>query len=159
MGEDARFEDGADRPLDLGAVSAEDLAVIAALVQDAVLSGADIGWQKRQRRLAFLVNRFRWEDREAAAARGRPFERVRALLVIEGVTGVASQGIDRADRQAVYSILDLAWHPGADGAGEVEVILAGDGAIRARVECLEVRLKDVTRPYLAPSRRAPSHPD
>jgi hypothetical protein len=35
--------------------------------------------------------------------------------------------------------------------------LAGDGAIALEVEALELRLEDVSRPYLAPSRRAPDH--
>ncbi len=159
MVEDARFEDGSARPLGLRAEAAEDVPVISALVQDAVLTMADMSWQPKARRLAFLINRFRWEDRAAAEAGGRPYERVRALLVINGVLGVASQGIDRADKDAILSILDIRWTPGADAAGRVELILAGDGAIAAEVECLDLTLKDVTRPYAAPSRKAPAHPD
>jgi hypothetical protein len=34
-----------------------------------------------------------------------------------------------------------------------------DGAIAIDVECINVTLKDVTRPYVAPSRKAPNHPD
>jgi hypothetical protein len=37
--------------------------------------------------------------------------------------------------------------------------LAGDGVISCAVEALEVVLRDVTRPYIAPSRKAPRHPD
>lgn len=156
---DARFEDGAERPIRLRAETAEDVPVLAALVQDAVLGIADMSWQPKLRRLAFLLNRFRWEDREAAEARGRPYERVRSVLIIGGVSHVASQGIDRSDAKAVLSVLDVAWLPGKDAAGVVEVTLAGDGAIRATVECLDLTLSDVTRPYLAPSRKAPNHPE
>ncbi|OYX40459.1 MAG: hypothetical protein B7Z02_18305 [Rhodobacterales bacterium 32-67-9] len=159
MVEDARFEDGGERPLHLKAETAEDVPVIAALVQDAVLSIADMSWQPKLRRLAFLINRFRWEDRAAAEARGRGYERVRALLVIDGVAGVASQGIDRSDTAEILSILSIEWQPGADAAGRVELVLAGDGAIAAEVECLDLTLKDVTRPYLAPSHKAPAHPE
>jgi hypothetical protein len=159
MSEDARFEDAGERPLRLRAEAAEDVPVLAALLQDAVLTMADMTWQPRQRRLSFLLNRFRWEDRDAAEARGRPYERVRALLVIDGVLGVASQGIDRRDRQAVLSVLDLTWAAGSDAAGAVELTLAGDGAVRAKAECLDLTLSDVTRPYLAPSRKAPGHPE
>lgn len=159
MVEDARFEDGGERPLYLKAETAEDVPVIAALVQDAVLSIADMSWQPKLRRLAFLINRFRWEDRDAAEARGRRYERVRAVLVIDGVTGVASQGVDRTDKAEILSILSIEWRPGADAAGRVELVLAGDGAIAAEVECLDITLKDVTRPYLAPSRKAPAHPE
>lgn len=159
MVEDARFEDAGGRPLFLKAEAAEDVPVISALVQDAVLSAADMTWQPRARRLAFLVNRFRWEDRAAADSRGRPYERVRALLVIDGVLKVASQGIDRRDADAVLSVLSIIWTPDDAPGGRVEIVLAGDGAVAAEVECLNITLKDVTRPYVAPSHRAPAHPE
>jgi hypothetical protein len=41
----------------------------------------------------------------------------------------------------------------------VILTLAGDGAIRLSVEALDVTLKDVTRPYVAPSGKLPGHPD
>lgn len=158
MVDDARFEDGAERPLRLKAETAEDVPVVASLVQDAVMSMAEMQWQPRKRRLALLVNRFRWEDRAAAEARGRGYERVRSILAIDGVLQVASQGIDRAAGGEVLSVLDVIWVPGVDAAGRVEIVLAGDGAIRAEVECLDMTLTDVTRPYLAPSRKVPGHP-
>ena len=66
MTTDARFEDGAEGALALRAETAEDLKVIAALVQDAVLQVTDISYEPRHRQLALLVNRFRWEDAEQA---------------------------------------------------------------------------------------------
>jgi hypothetical protein len=154
---DARFEDGEVGPLNLVARDGDDLSVISALVQDAVLTGADLKWERSKRRFACLINRFRWEDREAAEAAKRPYERVRALLVIEDAGAVRSQGIDRGDPETVLSILSLAWEPGEDGTGAVTLVLAGDGAVRVAVEALEVTLHDVTKPYLAPSRMKPEH--
>ena len=87
MTQDARFEDGADKPVNLGAFDAEDLQVISALVQDAVFQITDLRWDRAARRLALLVNRVRWEDALAAQQGNRPPERVRALLVIDQVTG------------------------------------------------------------------------
>lgn len=156
---DARFEDGEVGPLNLVARDGDDLAIISALVQDAVLTGADLKWERGKRRFACLVNRFRWEDREAAEAAKRPYERVRALLVIEDAGAVRSQGIDRGDPETVLSILSLGWEAGEDGTGVVTLVLAGDGAVRVEVEALEVTLHDVTRPYLAPSRMKPEHRD
>ena len=155
---DARFEDGGERPLYLAAQDAEDLQVLSSLVQDAVLTGGDISWQKGQRRLALLINRFRWEDRKAAEVARRPYERVRALLLVEGVTAVRAQGIAPADKEVVLSLLSVDFEPGEEGAGRVILTLAGDGVLAAEVEALEVTLKDVTRPYAAPSRKAPKHP-
>ena len=154
---DARFEDGEVGPLNLVARDAEDLQVISALVQDAVLTGADLTFQKSKRRFACLINRFRWEDEAAATAAKRPYERVRAMLVIEDAGAVKSQGIDRGDPETVLSILSLAWEAGVDGTGAVTIVLAGDGAVRVEVEALEVTLHDVTKPYVAPSRMKPAH--
>jgi hypothetical protein len=157
MVEDARFEDGAEAPLRLRALDAEDLKVISALVQDAVFPATEMRWQPRQRRFALLLNRFRWEDRARAEARGRSYERVQSLLVFDDVTHVASQGIDRNDRDLVLSLLAVAFEPGDTPAGRLVLSLAGDGAIALDVECLDVALRDVTRPYAAPSGKAPRH--
>lgn len=157
MTEDARFEDGGERPLRLKALDAEDLAVISAFVQDAIFLRGDARWSMAQRRFALLVNRFRWEDREQAERSGRGFERVRTILSIEDVLHVRSSGLEHVDADTVLSLLALSWHPGEGGTGTVELTLAGDGAIRVEVEALEVLLRDVTRPYRAPSGRAPRH--
>lgn len=154
---DARFEDADERPLRLRAETPEDLAVLSALVQDAVATVGDIAWAARHRRLALLLNRFRWEDREAAERAGRPFERVRSVLAVEGATAVRAQGLSPAERGTVVSLLALAFEPGADGAGRLRILLAGDGEILAEVECLDVSLTDVTRPHRAQARRAPRH--
>jgi hypothetical protein len=104
MAADARFEDGGEGPLRLRALDAEDLAVISALVQDAVLPATEMRYDRRRRRFALLLNRFRWEDVAPAERRGRDFERVQAVLAIEDVTRVATQGLDRTDRDTVLSL-------------------------------------------------------
>ncbi len=156
---DAKFEDGGEKPLRLKAESVEDLEVLSALVQDAVSRGGDAAWLKGRRSFRVLLNRFRWEDREAAERRGRPFERVQSLLVVEDVLKVASQGIDRAETDTVLSLLTLEFEPGEDGAGRLILVLAGDGAIALEVECLNARLRDVSKPYAAPSGHVPDHGD
>lgn len=154
MSGDARFEDGADAPLRLRALDAEDLAVVSSLVQDAVFPAAEMRWDRKHRRFAVLVNRFRWEDRGAAAP-----ERVQAVLLVEDVMAVRSQGINPRDGDTVLSLLSVGFEPGEDGTGTVVLTLAGDGAVACEVEALEVILKDVTRPYVAPSGKAPAHGD
>ena len=52
---------------------------------------------------------------------------------------------------------ELAFAAGPDGTGTLTLTLAGDGAVALSVEALEVTLKDVTRPYRAPSGKVPSH--
>jgi hypothetical protein len=154
MTEDAKFEDGREAPLNLGAMEAEDLKIISSLAQDAVFPITEMTWQPTKRRFGLLLNRFRWEDR--GLERHGP-ERVQSLLVVDNVLRVASQGIDRSDKDTILSLLALTFEPGAEGAGHVLLTLAGDGALRLEVEALEVTLKDVTRPYRAPSGKVPHH--
>jgi hypothetical protein len=156
---DATFDEGREAPLNLGAQDKDDLAVISSLIQDSVFPVTEMKWNAAQNRFALLLNRFRWEDEEAARLRGRAFERVQSLLVVDNVQSVASQGIARDDKNMVHSLLSIAFEPGEDCAGVVLLTLAGDGAIRLNVEALEVTIKDVTRPYQAPSPKAPDHPE
>ena len=159
MTEDARFEDGGDRPLRLSAEDAGDVEVISALAQDAIFPISEMTWRPRERRFALLLNRFRWEDKDAAARMGRKVERVQSVLTIDDVLGVASQGIDRSETDMILALLSVAFAPGDDGTGRIELTLSGDGVIGLDVECVNISLVDVTRPYLAPSGQVPSHGD
>ncbi len=154
---DARFEDGAEAPLRLIAQDAEGLGVLSALLQDAVFPITEMTYAKGRKRFALLLNRFRWEDEAAARAVGRQFERVQALLVFEDVLSVRSAGIDRADVAAVLSLLHISFVSGPDGTGQISLILAGEGEIALQVEALDASLRDVTRPYVAPSGQMPVH--
>lgn len=156
---DARFEDAAfsDRPIRLSAQSAEDLQVISALLQDAVGSASDVSWMPKRRRLAILLNRFRWEDHEDAKRAGRPVERVRSALLIDSALAVRALGLDPSDKDQVFAILQATFVPGDDGAGQVNLTLAGDGEIAADAECLDVSLIDLTKPWVAQSGLTPDH--
>jgi dipeptidyl aminopeptidase/acylaminoacyl peptidase len=156
---DATFEDGVEQPLRLKALDVEDLAVVSGLVQDAVFPGSEIKWDRTARRFALLLNRFRWEDADKAETRKRDYERVQSVLVIEDALRVQSQGVDPRDSDMVLSVLAIAFVDCTDGGGFVDLTLAGDGVIRVEVEALEVVLKDVTRPYVAPSKAKPTHTD
>ncbi|MEL6267789.1 MAG: DUF2948 family protein [Pseudomonadota bacterium] len=176
--QDARFEDAplSDKPLRLRAESAEDLAVISALVQDAVARAGDVMYLPRKRRVVVLINRFRWEDAGPASAAGRPFERVRTAMTIEDAMGLRARGIGRGDGEAVLSVLALSYTPEAaaadtppadappdpeataDTAGTLSLTCAGGAEFSVAVEALTVTLADLTRPWEAQGSR-PDHPD
>ncbi|MFK7837704.1 MAG: DUF2948 family protein [Sulfitobacter sp.] len=156
MTDDARFEDGREAPLNLGAFDAEDLQVISSLTQDAVFPGSEMRWLRAESRFALLVNRVRWED--AGKAR-HTAERVQSVLMFANVQQVASQGVPKGDADTILSLLNITFEETEAPSGHVLLTLAGDGAMRLQVEALEVSLKDVTRPYVAPSKRLPEHPE
>jgi hypothetical protein len=156
MTEDAKFEDGAEAPLNLGALDVEDLTVLSSLAQDAVFPASEMRWHRRDGRFALLLNRMRWEDK--GAGRHAP-ERVQSVLMFNTVQSVASQGVPKGDADTVLSLLHIGFEPTDAPSGHITLTLAGDGAIRLSVEALDVTLKDVTRPYTAPSKKRPAHPD
>jgi len=153
---DATFEDGREAPLYLGAMDGDDLQVISSLAQDAVFPASEMKWLANENRFALLLNRFRWEDdgRDRHGA-----ERVQSVLVVDHVQAVASQGIDPKSGDMIHALMAIDFDAGKDGTGQVDLTLSGDGVIRLSVETLEVTLRDVTRPYRAPSGKAPEHGD
>ena len=157
MNQDAGFNDALDRPLNLGAQDAEDLQVISSLTQDAVLTVDDLKWSRAERQLVFLLKRFRWEDVELAKQQGRDPERVQSLLVIQNATGLASQGIDRKQADIVLSLMSLEFSGAVDGVGDLILTFSGDGALKVQIDGFDVALRDVTRPYVAPSKQVPNH--
>ncbi|KIN74934.1 DUF2948 domain containing protein [Sulfitobacter noctilucae] len=154
MTQDARFEDGREAPLNLGAMDADDLQVISSLVQDAVFPASEMRWDRGAQRFALLINRVRWED--AGKTRHAP-ERVQSLLMFQTVQGVASQDVPKGDADTILSLLTLSFEETDAPSGHITLMLAGDGAVRLAVEAIDVTLKDVTRPYVAPSKKLPRH--
>ncbi len=154
---DARFEDGGDKPLRLKALDTHDLTVLSSLTQDAVFTASEMKWDRKARRFAVLINRFRWEDDANVKGARRQVERVQSVLSIEDVTAVQTQGVQAGDADMVLSLLAITFEAGLDGTGRIILTLSGDGAIGVDVEAVEVLLRDVTRPYIAPSRKVPKH--
>lgn len=156
MSMDARFEDGREAPLNLGALDGADLEVISSLAQDAVFPASEMTWDSKGKRFALLLNRVRWED--DGKTRHAP-ERVQSVLLFSNVQSVASQGVPKGDADVILSLLNITFKEADAPSGHVLLTLAGDGAIRLAVEALEATLKDVTRPYVAPSKKLPDHPE
>ncbi|WGH77989.1 DUF2948 family protein [Jannaschia ovalis] len=148
---DARFHDADGAPLRLWATDPEDLQVVSALCQDAVLPANEMRWQKGPGRFAMLLNRFRWEH-----GTRRP-ERVQTVLTVTEVRHVRGQGVVPGDADTILSLLALEWEPGTDADGKLRLTFSGDGVVELDCDCLDLTLRDVTRPYGAPSGKAPDH--
>ena len=130
----------------------EDLKIISAQLQDAVAHLGDLVYLPRARRFVGLFNRFRWED--CVDAKGKDL-RVRAGLHFDGVLGAKSHKLRRDDPDAVVELLAIRFVPTQDGAGTIELLFAGGGAIRLEVECIDATLRDLSGPWPAVAR--PKH--
>ena len=157
MSEDARFEDGEEKSVNIGAFDKSDLEIISSLLQDSILPTSEIQWLPSSNKLAFLVNRFRWEDKEMELSQDKKGERVQSLLMISHVKSVSSSGFSPKQKDKVLSILSISFDGDDGGFGNVLIILSGYGSIRVGVDVLEINLRDVTMPYIAPSGRFPWH--
>jgi hypothetical protein len=154
-----------DRPIRLMAKDAEDLAVIASCLQDALVPLSEMQFLKDEKRFVMLLNRFRWESTAASdnmQARGRPVdasfadaargnERVNSGLCIDRVTGVRTRNIDRAKPGKFLSLLTV----GLDGPDKLNLLFAGDGAIQLDIEALSLFLQDFGEAW--PTQWRPEH--
>ena len=132
---------GDDR-LRLIALDADDLAVLSAYVQDAVLKVGDMSWMRREKRFILAMNRFAW-DALGGSRRKRDYQRRRAALHFARVESIRSVGIDRAVPETVLELLAVRFEPREEPSGDVLLDFAGGATVRLSVECLEVQLTDL----------------
>jgi hypothetical protein len=138
--------------LKLMAEDAADLDIIAAAAQDALVRVGDISFDKKARRFALLINRFRWEE----ATEDGPFERIRSALSFDSVLSVKSRKVRLDAPDALASVLSVGFTPAEEPpGGEVRVVLAGGGEILLDVECLDALLLDIGATWRTP--RRPDH--
>ena len=144
--------------LKLIALDTEDLDVVSAHLQDAVINVGEMAYLKRERRFAAIANRFDWSEAlsPSRSARG-PFTRRRSGLRIEQVLGAQLTGIDLADKRQALSVLAVRFEPTTAPEGYLTIACAGNAAIRLHVECLEAELKDLGAAWATKSK--PEHPD
>ena len=145
------MSDPAAEPLKLIALDADDLSVISAHLQDAVLKRGDIVWLPGEKRFALALRRFDWEG----AAQGQKRRRLSALH-FERVTAARSTKVAAGD--AVLSLLAVTFSGQSDDpAGQVTLHFSDGAAIRLDVECIEAQMKDLGPIWEAVA--TPAHPD
>jgi len=143
-------------PLKLAALDADDLSVVSAHVQDAVVKAADIRWSPKTGTFLMPMNRFAWEMAQGPRRRAAD-QRRRAVLHFDRVQRVRAVGVVPDDKDAVLSVLAVTFaQPDADSpAGTITIVCAGDAALRLDVECIEARLTDLGAAWSASMR--PKH--
>lgn len=148
--------------LKLLALDAEDLAVVSAQLQDAVVRVGDLAYVKSAQRFASVLNRFNWmaalQSGETETRGPEAFERRQCALRFERVRAAKLQNIDLADKRRVLSLLAIQFEPThADQPdGEILLIFAGGAAIKLDVECIECELRDLGAAWSTKS--MPAHP-
>jgi Protein of unknown function (DUF2948) len=144
--------------LKLIALDADDLAVISAHLQDAVLKVADLAYLPKEKRFAAVANRFDWAD-ALGGGKDRPNEFARRLTALrfERVLSAKVSGIDLKNGSEVLSLLAIGFEPKEAPGGDVNLQFSEGRAIRLQVEVIEAELKDLGPVWQAKSR--PQHPE
>jgi len=128
----------------------EDLEVVSAHVQDAVVKASDILWRPQQKRMVLPLHRFDWEAAQSAAAE---YRRRAAALRFERVLSCKSRKVDGKD--AVLNLLAVEFAETDAPAGVVTLTFSGGAAVRLEVECLEAELADLGPTWTAAA--CPAH--
>lgn len=139
-------------PLVLHAVDEIDLAVVAACLQDAVVVRRDLAFQPRQRRFAFMANRYLWEA--DGRTKADP-SRVRTGVHFDFVQSVQARDLPPEDSEVPLELLTVSVSPQAEGAATITLLFAGGGAIRLVAECIDCTLRDVSETW--PATMRPDH--
>jgi hypothetical protein len=143
--------------LKLMAFDTEDLAVLSAQLQDAILTVGEMTYQKRERRFAAVANRFDWADAlKTVPRKKKAFERRRTGLRFDKVLGAQLAGINLKDHKQVLNVLAIRFEPKDEPEGYVIIECAGAAAIRLHVECIEAELKDLGAAWS--TKKRPRHP-
>ena len=149
--------------LRLDAVDADDLAILSAHCQDAVVRLKDCSFLPNSQSFDLLMNRFVWENAEPRSRfslfRRREYERRRAGLRFARVRSVQRIGIDPGASDQVLSLLAMRFTPGDAPSGLIELVFAGGSAIRLDVECVEARLTDLGAAWSTTARPDHDRPD
>jgi hypothetical protein len=140
---------GDDR-LRLIALDPDDLAVLSAHVQDAVLKIGEMSWIPEEKRFILAMNRFAWEHAGTGTRSRREYQRRRSALHFERVDAVKSTGLDREAREMVLELLAVRFEPRESPSGDVLLDFAGGATLRLSVECLEAQLADLGPTWSTP---------
>jgi hypothetical protein len=126
--------------LKLVALDNEDIEVVSAHTQDALVKVGDIMWRPAEKRLIVVIKRFDWESVQGLAP---PYRRRLAALRFERVNGFKQRDVACSAKDTVLNLLAIEFTPTDAPGGFVTLTFSGGAALRLEVECLEAELADL----------------
>ena len=142
-----------EKNLKLIANSEEDLKIISAHLQDAIVSTSDIANLKKNRIFLMQVNRFMWEDIEKGVFRKN--KRIRSVLKFDNISSVYSKNINGKKKEQFLDFLAIESHLMVDKSYELRLIFSGDSVIKLIAEVIDITLDDQGSPW--ESKTKPKH--
>ena len=144
--------------LRLIALDEDDLKIISAQLQDALVRMDELTFLPKERRFVAVLKRFDWlKVNGRADGDGQFYERRQAALRFERVLGAQYRNLPLDQKTGVEELLAAHFEPADLPGGFINLIFAGGGAIRLQVECIEAELRDLGPVWR--TRNKPDHPD
>jgi hypothetical protein len=139
--------------LKLTALDADDLAVVSAQVQDAVVRAGQLQFLPRKQKFIATLSRFDWLAYQVAGE----LIRRQCVLQFNRVQSVKARAIPQGEADYALALLSVTFEAGQAPSGAITLSFAGGGTIRLVVECIEASLADMDAAWAAQS--APQHPE
>jgi len=122
------------------ALEPDDLDVISAHMQDAVIKIADINYSHKARQFSLVANRFEIEQAQQA----NNAHRRQTGLSFSQVKAVRARRVRQNAGEAVLSLLAIEFFAAKSAPdGVIKLTFSGDGNIELDVECVEVQMEDL----------------
>jgi len=126
------------------ALEPDDLGVISAHMQDAVIKIADISYSTKSRQFILVANRFETEKTGDPKNANKSGYRRQTGVSFSQVNAVRSRRVRQDAGTAVLSLLAIEFIPGnATPDGVIRLTFSGDGSIELDVECIEAQMEDL----------------
>ena len=126
--------------LKLIAKTEEDLRVVSAHLQDAIVNVSDVANLKNNKIFLMQLNRFMWEDVEKGVFRKN--KRIRTILKFENVIKAHAKNINQSKGNKFLDFLTIETNQMIDNNYEMKIVFAGDSVIKIIAEVIEVTLDD-----------------
>ena len=126
--------------LKLIAKTEEDLRVVSAHLQDAIVNVTDVANLKKNKIFLMQLNRFMWEDVEKGVFRKN--KRIRTILKFENVIKAHAKNINQSKGNKFLDFLTIETNQMIDNNYEMKIVFAGDSIIKIIAEVIEVTLDD-----------------
>ena len=133
---------------------AEDLAVISACLQDALVAVRDVAYDRGARMFILIANRFCWEAGEAEG--GAAFARTLCAVAFDNIDEVVYRGFHRSEEDRILSLLAIRPRPGRGGT-TIDLEFAAGATIRLTAAAISCRARDFGEPW--PTVWQPGHPE
>lgn len=139
-----------DEKLRLRGADAEDLAVIAACLQDARVCLKEMVFQPQERCFMAAFTRYR-RERQPDPSCCDGLTECQSALVFEDIAEVKYHGLDPTAADRELSLLTIATEPGREHLIHVLLVFEGDVEIQLRTDRIHCRLDDFGAPTVCSS--------